>query len=436
MLPTDPGPPEIEPSDRPSRRGIVLLVSIAFVAVMAGTGLFLSGYSLGARQASTPGTSASDAELFAPFWEAYHAIVDRYAGGEVDREQLVEGATRGLFDALDDPYSEYLTSEQYRDSLEGLSGTFEGIGAEIGTRAADGATSECDTLGAECRLVIIAPMAGSPAEASGLRPGDIITAVDGTSVDGMTVGAARDLIRGPKDTSVTVTVEREGEEPFDVTITRDVIEAREVETRDLDGGTVAYIKVSSFSDPSSKQVTEAVKAARDKGIERFVLDLRGNPGGYVTAAQQIASEFIPSGPIFWQQDAGGGQVATDATGEGGATGEDIAVVVLIDDGSASASEIVAAALKETGRGTLVGTRTFGKGTVQVWTELGNDAGGFRLTVARWLTPDKRWIHGTGIAPDVEVATPPDAPAGSDTVLERALEVLDDEAASGELAPAA
>jgi carboxyl-terminal processing protease len=444
MLPTDPAPVAVDPPEDAShsrsegtpRRGVILFVSIAFVAVMAGSGLFLSGYSLGARQSSTPGTSASDAEVFAPFWEAYHAIVDRYAGGEVDRESLVEGATRGLFDALDDPYSEYLTSEQYRDSLEGLSGTFEGIGAEIGTRAPDGATSECDTLGSDCRLVIIAPIAGSPAEAAGLRSGDILTAVDGTSVDGMTVAAARDLIRGPKDTSVTVSVERDGIEPFDVTITRDVIEAKEVETRDLAGGSVAYVKVSNFSDPSAEQVATAVKAARDKGVERFVLDLRGNPGGYVTAAQRIASEFIASGPIFWQEDADGGQVATEATGEGGATGDEISVAVLIDDGSASASEIVAAALKETGRGTLVGQKTFGKGTVQVWTELANDAGGFRLTVARWLTPDKHWIHGTGIAPDVEVATPPDAPAGTDPVLDRALEVLADDASDTELAPAA
>jgi carboxyl-terminal processing protease len=282
---------------------------------------------------------------------------------------------------------------------------------------------------------VIAPIAGSPAEDAGLRPGDIISAVDGTSVDGLTVAGARDIIRGPKGSSVTLTVLREGLEPFDLTITRDVIEAQEVETRELAGGTVAYIRVSGFSDPAADQVAEAVRTARDRDVARFVLDLRGNPGGYVTAAHEIASQFIASGPVFWQEDADGGQVATDATGEGVATGDGIALVVLVDRGTASASEIVAGAIQDTGRGTLVGEPTFGKGTVQVWTELSNDAGGYRLTVARWLTPEKRWIHGVGLEPDAAVDVPPDAPADSDPVLERALEILADETATG-FAPAA
>jgi carboxyl-terminal processing protease len=420
---------------RGRRQATVLVLSIAIVAIMAGAGLFLSGYTLGMRLASTPGTAAADADLFAPFWEAYHAITERYAGGQVDRKALVEGATKGLFDALGDPYSEYLTSDEYRDSLEGLSGTFEGIGAEIGTQTQNGGSTDCNTLGPDCQLVVIAPIAGSPAEDAGLRPGDIISAVDGTSVDGLTVAGARDIIRGPKGSSVTLTVLREGLEPFDLTITRDVIEAQEVETRELAGGTVAYIRVSGFSDPAADQVAEAVRTARDRDVARFVLDLRGNPGGYVTAAHEIASQFIASGPVFWQEDADGGQVATDATGEGVATGDGIALVVLVDRGTASASEIVAGAIQDTGRGTLVGEPTFGKGTVQVWTELSNDAGGYRLTVARWLTPEKRWIHGVGLEPDAAVDVPPDAPADSDPVLERALEILADETATG-FAPAA
>ena len=432
------GPREAEPAVMPGarrRRVPVLALSIAVVALMAGTGLFLSGYSLGSQQASTPGTGASEADLFAPFWEAYHAITKSYAGGEVDRQKLVEGATKGMFEALGDPFSEYLTSEEYRDSLEGLSGTFEGIGAEIGTRAAGGGATDCSTLGADCQLVIIAPMAGSPAEKAGIRPGDVVVAVDATSVDGLTVAGARDIIRGPKGTSVTLTVVRDGGDPFDLSIMRDVIESQEVEARELANGSVSYIRVSGFSVPAAEQVAEAVKAAREKGVDAFVLDLRGNPGGYVTAAQSIASEFIGSGPIFWQEDADGAQVATDSTGDGSAVGDDVEVAVLVDQGSASASEIVAGALQDTGRGTLIGETTFGKGTVQVWTELSNDAGGYRLTIARWLTPEKRWIHHVGLEPDVPVDVPVDAPAGSDPVLERALEVLAG-VTSVRLAPAA
>jgi carboxyl-terminal processing protease len=442
MLPSDPVAADARAPEDPAtpgdaaaviavegRRLPVLALSIVVVALLAGTGLFLSGYTLGSHQAATPGTAGADTELFAPFWDAYHAITERYAGGEVDRKKLVEGATKGLFSALGDPYSEYLTSEEYRDSLEGLSGTFEGIGAEIGTRSPDDGASDCSTLGPECLLVVIAPIAGSPAEAAGIRSGDVIAAVDGSSVDGMTVTSARDVIRGPKGTSVTLSIVRNGGEPLDLTVTRDVIEAQEVTAEDLAEGTVSYIRVTGFSDPAADQVDEAIAAARERGLDRFILDLRGNPGGYVTAAQRIASEFIASGPIFWQQDADGVQTATDATGDGRATADDIEVIVLIDEGSASASEIVAAALKESGRGTLVGETTFGKGTVQVWTELSGDAGGYRLTVARWLTPDKRWIHGSGVEPDVPVDVPADAPLDEDPVLHRALELLADGSAA-------
>jgi carboxyl-terminal processing protease len=428
--------PDVGSADGPrSRRSTILGLAMAVVALLAGTGLFLSGYSIGSQQAGTPGTPASDADLFRPFWEVYHAITDRYAGGEVDRRSLVEGATKGLFEALGDPYSEYLTSDEYRDSLEGLSGRFEGIGAEIGTEAPGNGASDCSTLGPDCLLVVIAPIAGSPADKAGLQPGDIVRAVDGRALEGLTVGEARDLIRGPKGTVVTLSIARDGGEPFDLEIIRDVIESKEVTTRELAGGTVAYLGVSGFSDIASDQVAAAVSAAREKGITRFILDLRGNPGGYVTSAQEIASQFIGSGPIFWQEDSGGEQVATESTGDGRATGDDIRLAVLIDRGSASASEIVAGALQDSGRGTLVGEQTFGKGTVQVWTELSGDAGGYRLTIAKWLTPAKRWIHGDGLTPDVPVTPPADEPAGSDSVLDRALEILA-AGTTGALAPAA
>jgi carboxyl-terminal processing protease len=281
--------------------------------------------------------------------------------------------------------------------------------------------------------VVIAPIDGSPAQKAGIRPGDQIVAADGSNLDGLTVDQARDKIRGPKGTSVVLTVVRDQGKPFEVTITRDVIQQKEVITKDLAGGTVGYIRLTGFSDNAAAEFAKAVAADVQAGRKKLILDLRGNPGGFVTAARSVASQFIADGPIFWQEDAKGNQTATNAEPGGAATDPSIKLVVLIDRGSASASEIVAGALQDRGRATLVGETSFGKGTVQEWQALEGDSGGFRLTIAKWLTPDKRWIHHVGLKPDVPVTVPANTPAGSDPVLDKALTVLD---ASAALQPAA
>jgi len=421
-------------SDAP-RRIPLLALSIALVAILAGSALFMSGYTLGRQAAAQPGTPASDDAAFQPFWDTYHTINDRYAGGEVDRTGLVQGAIRGMLDALGDPYSEYLTSEEYRQSLQGISGQFEGIGAEIATKAPDG-TEGCTPLGAECRLVVTKPLDGSPAAKAGLQPGDIVLAVDGTSLDGLTVDGARDRIRGPKGSVVTLSIQRGAGAPLSVTITRDVVQTKEVDSKALAGGTVGYVGVAGFSDSAADEVVKALSAHLAAGRTRLILDLRGNPGGFVTAARKIASQFISSGVVFWEQDAKGNQIATDALTDGVATDPALRLVVLIDGGSASASEIVAGALQDAKRATLVGQQSFGKGTVQQWQELTGEGGAFKLTVARWLTPDKRWIHQVGLTPDVVVALPDPVPAGSDPTLDKALEVLAGTATGAELRAAA
>jgi carboxyl-terminal processing protease len=435
---SDRGPAVFAPVavPRPPRARIpVLTIAVALVAVLAGGALFMSGYSLGRQQTTQPGTPVTEEEAFQPFWDAYHTILERYAGGEVDRKALIEGAIRGMIESLEDPYSSYLTPEEYRESLQGISGQFEGIGAEIGTVDANGETADCATFGPDCRLVIIAPLDGSPAEKAGIEAGDVINAVDGSSIDGLTIDEARDRIRGKKGTTVVLTIVRDGGEPFDLSVVRDVITQREVTTRELADGTVAYIRLAGFSDSGAAEVKDAVAAAVEEGVTKLILDLRGNPGGFVTAARTVASQFIGSGPIFWQEDAKGNQVETDAEAGGAATDPAIELAVLVDRGSASASEIVAGAIKDTERGILVGETTFGKGTVQQWTPLDDDNGGFRLTVAKWLTPDKHWIHQVGIEPDVEVDV--DTASGDDPILEAALEALDaSEPSAARLAPAA
>ena len=183
--------------DRP--RGLVLPAALTAVALLGGSALFLSGYSMGRQAVAEPGTPGNEGTAFRPFWDTYHTIRERYAGGDVGRDAIVQGAIRGMIDSLDDPYSQYLTSDEYRSNLQGISGEFEGIGAELATQARDG-TTNCATLGPSCRLVIIAPIGGSPAEKAGLRPGDLVLATDGVPLDGLSVDDARARIRGPKGT--------------------------------------------------------------------------------------------------------------------------------------------------------------------------------------------------------------------------------------------
>ena len=434
VAPPDPAATILPPAT-PARRPIPFLaISFVLVAILAGSALFMSGYTMGRQTAVEPGTPRSEADAFQPFWDTYHTIGERYAGGDVDRGALIQGAIKGMIDALDDPYSSYMTSDEYRSSLQGINGQFEGIGAEIATEAADGSRG-CAPLGVACRL-IVTPLDGSPAARAGVRAGDIVVSVDGNALDGLTVDAARDRIRGPKGTVVTLTVQRGAGTTIDVLVTRDVVQRKEVTSEALAGGTVGYIRLDGFSDAAADEVVTALSAHLDADRTKLILDLRGNPGGFVTAARKIASQFIGSGPIFWEQDAKGGQVPTDALGDGVATSADLRVVVLIDGGTASASEIVAGALQDTKRATLVGQQSFGKGTVQQWQELTGEAGAFKLTIARWLTPDKRWIHKVGLTPDVVVTLPQPLPAGSDPTLERALEVLGASAAGVHLEAAA
>ena len=407
------------------------------MAILAGSALFMSGYTLGAQASSQPGTPASDDAAFQPFWDTYHTINDRYAGGEVDRDTLINGAIEGMIESLGDPYSEYLSSTQYRENLQGINGQFEGIGAEIATEAPDG-TEGCTPLGAACRLVVTKPLvglAGRAGRAARRRRGPVGRRHVARRADRAT--GARDRIRGPKGIDRDAVDRarlgrRRGRCRSPATSSR----AARSCSKALAGDTVGYLAVAGFSDAAADEVVTALQAHLAAGRTKLILDLRGNPGGYVTAARKIASQFIGSGVLFWEQDAKGNQTPTPALGDGVATDPKIEVVVLIDGGSASASEIVAGALQDSKRATLVGQQSYGKGTVQQWQELSGEGGAFKLTVARWLTPDKRWIHQVGLTPDVVVTLPVPVPAGTDPTLDRALEVLTGSASGPALRAAA
>ena len=399
------------------------IVAIAIVLVFAGSGLFLAGFALGTQKTNEPGTPADAEAAFKPFWNTYDAITQHYAGEPVTRKQLVDGAIKGMLEALGAPFSFYMDPASFKSALQGTAGEFEGIGATITSRKTDG-TEGCTPLAADCALIVVAPVADAPAEKAGLKAGDRITKVDGASVDGATVDATLAKVKGPKGTVVTLTVIRGTAAPFDIPITRDVIVPPEVVARDLAGGRVGYLKVLGFSDNSARQFAKDLAADISAGKKAIVLDLRGDPGGQLTAALRISSQFIASGPIYWERPASGPPEETAALPGGVATDASIKLVVLIDKDSASASEIVAGALQDTRRGTLVGQQSYGKGTVQQFLPLDDNNGGFRLTIARWLTPDQRWINKVGLTPDVAVPLPEaNTPAGTDPVLDRALQIL-------------
>ncbi len=418
----EPSSPPVPPG-RPPRGVGPLQLALAVVALLAGAALFLSGFTLGARTATTPGTPAADQALFGPFWDTWDSINRSYVG-QVDQKKLVEGAIDGLIKALGDPYSSYMSPEDLQRAREDLGGQFEGIGAVISARSTAAGGGSCAALGPTCRMTVVSAIAASPAEGAGLRADDVVTAIDGASVDGLTLDQAIAKVRGKKGTPVELAIVRAGQAPFDLRIVRDTIVQTQVETRDLANASVRYIRVAAFSDNAAKDFTDALRAGLVKGERSVIVDLRDNAGGYVTAARTIASQFIAGGPLFWEETADGTQVETDASPGGVATDPGIRVMVLVNKGSASASEIVSGAMQDSKRGTLVGETTFGKGTVQQWVDLTDNSGGFRLTIAKWLTPAKRWIHLKGLTPDVVVAADGESttPTG-DPYIDAALKAL-------------
>lgn len=368
-------------------------------------------------------TCAEPSEAFAVLCEVYADIKGEYVD-EIDDETLVDGAVRGMIEyGLEDPYSGYLTPDQYGSALDDLSGSFSGIGAEVGMENLVDAEdlASCTVVTETCAMVIVAPLAGSPAEAAGLRAGDQVLAVDGTSTMGESISSLVYQVRGEAGTDVTLTVRR-GEEELDITITRAVIELQEVRAEMLEDG-VGYIQLTSFTDRATELFSDALSGLLADGATSIVFDLRSNPGGYIVAAQGIASQFIGGDELLFTVESGE-DVEEWRARDGVAQDRAIEVVLLVDGGSASASEIVAGALKEYGRATLVGEPTFGKNTVQVWNDLPN-GGGLRLTTDRWFTPEHNSAAPNGIQPDILVAAPEDPDSDADPQLERALELLRD-----------
>ncbi|NJN55875.1 MAG: S41 family peptidase [Anaerolineae bacterium] len=353
-----------------------------------------------------PPISAEVQTTFAPFWEVWELVHSSYYQQPVSDPALVEGAIVGMLDALEDEHTRYMSPADQEAAENSFSGEYQGIGAEV--EEVDG------------RITIVSPIDGSPAQAAGLLPGDIILAADGNSLEGMDVTEAAALVRGPAGTAVLLQIERDGE-TFEIEIIRDVVKLLSVSGEML-AENIAYIRLSRFGDTTGEELNEILPDLVAQNPTGLILDLRRNPGGALDTTVEIADEFLAEGTVLLER-FGDGRERTFAS-ENGDIAETIPLVVLIDEGSASASEVLAGAIQDTGRGILIGQTSFGKGTVQTWRTLSND-GGVRITIAQWLTPDETSIHKQGLTPDYFIPLPDseNGEAFADTQLQAAIDFL-------------
>lgn len=389
-----PPPPQAPPPERQPGGASLGLTALLLLAVGAGA-IFWAGLTLGA---GNRGRNAEERAAIEAFTQTYQRIADDFIGTPLP-EEVLQGALEGMIGVLDDPHSRYMPPDEYEAALDDALGQFEGIGAVMATE--DGQGEACAPIDEECQLRVLQVMAGTPAEEAGLRDGDVVTGVDGGSLGGATIDDSVRLIRGPRGSKVTLTVLRDGQE-LDLTITRDTVVAVDVHSLRLADGRVGYIAVDNFSASAADDFRAELDAHLSAGVTGLVVDVRDDPGGFVDATVEITSQFLSDGVVFWEEDADGKQTPIEVIGGGLASDEDVVVAVLVDGGTASASEILGGALQDAGRATLVGEPTFGKGTVQEWNELPGDSGGYRLSVAKWLTRDKHWVEGSGLEPDVLV----------------------------------
>ncbi len=378
------------------------------LATAALLGCFVMGFVVGQ---STPTAHAQEEEnrylaRFEQIWQMVHL---EYFTQPVDDEALIQGAIHGMLETLGDQHTSYMPPEEYALFNAELNGSYVGIGALV---EAEGE-----------RLLIVSPFDDSPAEAAGLQAGDEILQVDDTLVsefeDPM---AAITLVRGQEGEPVTLRIKR-ASEIFEVTIVRAVIPLVSA-SGEMRADGIGYVRIADFGQTTVEQLRTVLADIVAQEPRGLVVDLRGNPGGSLDAALRVTSEFIGDGPIMQEEWGTGNRTTFEASSGGLAVSPSLPLVVLVDGGSASASEIVAGAIQDRGRGQLLGELTYGKGTVQNWHDLGADNGGVRITIARWLTPDGTWVHETGLTPDVSVLLPEgDRASEQDIQLESAVALL-------------
>jgi carboxyl-terminal processing protease len=353
-------------------------------------------------------TPADLQDLFMPFWEAWQIVHTQYVDQPVDDTLLMQGAIRGMVEALGDPQSSYMDPSTYQEENSELEGVYEGIGAIV------------DTAGPY--LTIISTFPASPAEEAGILSGDQIIALDHEDMTGIDPEVVRQRVKGPAGTMVHLTIARPGESaPLEYDITRAEITRTSASGEILDNG-IAYVQVTTFGENTTKELISTLRKLMAENPRGLILDMRNNGGGYLQTAVEVVSQFQPDGVVLYEEYGDGTKKPYQAIRGGLAT--KIPMVVLINEGTASASEITAGALQDYGRAKVVGVVSYGKGSVQNWVAISNEQGAVRVTIARWLTPKDRQIDGKGLTPDVYVErTAADRQADRDPQLDVAVEVL-------------
>ncbi len=380
---------------------IFILVSLIIV--------FIAGIFVGRASITCPFCPPEDVD-FSLMWEAWYQLEENYVNPEdFDYEKMVYGAISGMVEAIEDPYTLFFDPKETDTFLEDVSGRFEGVGMEIGIR--DG------------QLQIISPIEGTPADKAGLRPGDKIVKVDDVLTIDITIEEAVSLIRGPKGTEVVLTILRdEWETTREFRIERAVIEIPSMKW-ELEDNNIAYIQLYHFSEKSDQDFQNIAVEILNSSAEKIILDLRNNPGGYLERAQDIAGWFLERGQIVVIEDFGTKQEQEIYQSKGNARLVDYPLVVLINQGSASASEILASALRDNRGVKLIGETSYGKGSVQKLQALSNGSS-LKITVANWLTPNGELIHDKGLEPDIKVEmTDEDYEQERDPQLDKALEII-------------
>ncbi len=398
----------------------VALVFIAFVVISSAffSGIYIGLESIPHENRVTGVVNTSEGRPnsvdFAPFWKAWNIINEKFVPlgtttPDVANDQKVWGAVAGLAASLNDPYTAFLPPIESELFEADINGNFEGVGMEIGIR---------DDI-----LTVISPLENTPAKRAGIRSGDKILEIDEKTTLGLTIDEAVQLIRGERGSTVEFTLLRNnGQDPFKVSVTRGVIDIPSTDSYLRDDG-VYVIRLFNFSAVAADEFRQALRGFILSGSDTLILDLRGNAGGFLQAAIDMASWFLPSGDVVVKEDFGQGKEPRVYRSKGyDIFGPDFSMVILVDGGTASASEILAGALSEHGVATLVGTQTFGKGSVQELIPITTDTN-LKITIARWLTPKGVSISQNGLTPDIIVELPNGDLEFSDTQMEKAAELL-------------
>ena len=382
---------------------LILLVVVCF-------GIFGAGFYFGKNQVVCKACKPETVD-FSLFWDAYNKLHFNYINPDaIDDTKVVYGAISGMTKSLGDPYTDFFSPSQAKIFQQDLSGSFEGIGVEIGIK--------------KDQLTVIAPLKGTPGDRAGLKAGDIILKINGQSTSDMTIDQAVSLIRGKGGTEVNLNIFREGwNQPKDFKMIRETIKVNSIDW-ELKDGNVAYIHIHQFDQSLSPDFKNAAREILSSPAKKIVLDLRNNPGGYLEIAQEVAGWFLRPGQLVTVEDFGKGKEQKQYKTNGNGAFVDYPTVILINKGSASASEILAGALRDNRNIQLIGEKSFGKGSVQEIVNLQDGVSFLKITIAKWLTPKGTSISEVGLSPDVKVEiTEDDAKASKDTQLDRAIEYI-------------